>query len=187
MRDLGANRIKTLNPSCPVYHKLTAFSWIQRVPRVHIDLAGFPGYDSPSPSMSTYPTTNQQCDALHSRSDGLPSLPSALHTPPSDIQPGGGGVHSRDQSGSSAMGIDHSSTTDLGTLVNLDGLLRQSLPSGCMLFGEEDLEFVGPHPIDAGGFADVWMGEMGGRRVAVKSYRCYLSGNCALTNKVSHT
>ena len=96
-------------------------------------------------------------------------------------------MHSRDQSGSSAMGVDHSITTDLGTLVNLDGRLRQPLPFGYVRFGEGDLEFVGPHPIDAGGFADVWMGEMGGRRVAVKSYRCYLSGNCALTSKVSHT
>jgi len=95
-------------------------------------------------------------------------------------------VHSRDQPGLSAMGIDRSITTELGTPVNLDDRLRQSLPSSCMWFGEGDLELVGTHPIDAGGFADVWEGEMGGRRVAVKSYRCYLSGNCAPTFEVSH-
>jgi len=95
-------------------------------------------------------------------------------------------VHSRDQSVSSAMGIDHPTTTELGTIDNLDGQLRLPLPPSCMLLGEGDLELVGAHPIDVGGFADVWVGKMGDRTVAVKSYRCYLSGNCASTYEVSH-
>jgi len=171
-----------------MYHNSTAFSWVQRVTRVHIHVAGFPGYDSLSLPMSPNPTPPQQCNASHSRSDSLSSLPPALHTPPSDVQLEWGGVHSRDQSGSSAMGIDHSITIDLGALVNLDDRLRQLLPeSSYVWFGEGGLELVGTRPVDAGGFADVWVGKMGGRRVAVKSYRCSLSGNCALTYKVSHT
>ena len=176
VQDVGANRLQTLSPSCPVYHKSTAFSWIQRVPRVHIRLTGHPGYKSPSLPMSPYPTPFQQCNASHSSSDCLCSLPSPLHTPPSDVRLEGGGMHSRDQSGPSAMGVDHSTTTELGTLVNLDGRLMQSLRSSYMWFGEGDLELIGPHPIDAGGFADVWEGTMGARRVAVRVWRPHLGG-----------
>jgi hypothetical protein len=73
--------------------------------------------------------------------------------------------------------IDYFPTTDIGTLVNMAGRLRPSLPGDCPWFGQEDLKVVGAHPIDAGGFADVWVGEMGDRKVAIKSYRCHASAN----------
>jgi hypothetical protein len=52
---------------------------------------------------------------------------------------------------------------------------------------QEDVKVIGARPIDAGGFADVWAGEMGDRKVAVKSYRCYASANYMPTYKVSLT
>jgi hypothetical protein len=57
--------------------------------------------------------------------------------------------------------------------------LKPSLPSGCGLLGQGDLKIAGSHPIDAGGFADVWVGEMNdGTTVAIKSYRYYSSSSC---------
>ena len=45
----------------------------------------------------------------------------------------------------------------------------------------------GTRPIDAGGFADLWVGEMGDRKVAVKSYRCYTSADSMTAHiEVSH-
>jgi len=92
----------------------------------------------------------------------------------------------RDQSEASALGADHPITADLGIFVNLAGRLRQSLPSSYLWLGEGDLKVVGTRPIDAGGFADIWVGEVRGRKVAVKSYRCYLSANCTLIYEVSY-
>ena len=53
------------------------------------------------------------------------------------------------------------------------------LPTECELLGQGDLKIVGSHPIDAGGFADVWVGEMyDGTKVAIKSHRYYSSSSC---------
>ena len=41
----------------------------------------------------------------------------------------------------------------------------------CESFGQKDLGIVGSCPIDAGGSADVWLGERNGETVAIKSYR----------------
>lgn len=47
------------------------------------------------------------------------------------------------------------------------------------------LEFIGEHPIDAGGAADVWAGKIGDRTVAIKAYRCYSSTDNVVTYVVS--
>ena len=62
-------------------------------------------------------------------------------------------------------------------LVNAVRDLKPFLPIGCEILGEDDLTIVGAHPIDAGGFADVWVGERNdGTVVAIKSHRqCSLS------------
>ena len=53
------------------------------------------------------------------------------------------------------------------------------LPTGCELFEQEDLKIVGIHPIDAGGFADLWVGvRKDGTKVAIKSHRCFSSLSC---------
>ena len=53
------------------------------------------------------------------------------------------------------------------------------LPAGCELLREEDVEVIGPYPIDAGGHADVWVGRRNdGTMVAIKSHRCYSSSSC---------
>lgn len=62
--------------------------------------------------------------------------------------------------------------------------LRSSLPPSCNWLTLEDIKVVGVRPIDAGGSADVWMGEMGDRTVALKSYRCYLSSDLAPITEV---
>ena len=78
--------------------------------------------------------------------------------------------------------FDLSPQTDPNTLCeHLVGLvcrLRSLLPDSCRWFGQGALEFVGEHPIDTGGTADVWAGKMGHRTVAIKAYRCYSSTDC---------
>lgn len=49
--------------------------------------------------------------------------------------------------------------------------LEQFLPKGCEHLGPEDLKIIGSFPVDAGGFADVWLGERNGIAVAIKHYR----------------
>lgn len=64
--------------------------------------------------------------------------------------------------------------------------LKPSLPIGCELLGQGDLRILGSYPIDAGGFADVWLGEKSdGTLVAVKSHRYYSSSSCLPIYSVS--
>jgi prephenate dehydrogenase len=57
--------------------------------------------------------------------------------------------------------------------------LRSSLPSTCRWLGPEIVEIVGGHPMAAGRFADIWEGKHNGRKVVLKSYRCYTSFDVA--------
>lgn len=86
--------------------------------------------------------------------------------------------------------VDLSSITNPGTppehLVVAVRNLRPLLPIGCELFGQDDLSIIGSYPIDAGGFADVWMGKMNdGTTVAIKLYRHYSSSSCLSIYMVS--
>jgi len=78
---------------------------------------------------------------------------------------------------------------DLSTVANPTALpedlvdavrnLKPYLPIGCELLGQDDLNVVGAHPIDAGGFADVWVGKRNdGTVVAIKSHRHRYSSSC---------
>lgn len=91
-------------------------------------------------------------------------------------------VHSPE---SSQPEIDNSLATDLGTLVNMADQLRRSLPADCLWLGRKDLKVIGTHPVDAGGFADVWAGEMTNRKIVIKSYRCHASTDDAQTYSAS--
>jgi hypothetical protein len=51
--------------------------------------------------------------------------------------------------------------------------LRSFVPPSCRWLRQEDVELTGGYPIAAGGFADVWEAIHDGRKVALKSYRCY--------------
>ena len=73
--------------------------------------------------------------------------------------------------------IAHSLTTDLSTLVNLAGRVRPPPGSRYRWLVQKDVKIVGTHPVDAGGFADIWVGEIDDRKVAVKSYRCYATAD----------
>jgi len=64
--------------------------------------------------------------------------------------------------------------------------LRPSLQSACPWFGSEDVELIGNHPIAAGGFSDIWEGMYDGRKVVLKSYRCYMSFNVTQVIAVHH-
>ena len=86
----------------------------------------------------------------------------------------------------SPLQIDHSPATDPGTLVDLAGRLRSFLPPGYRWLEQDDLKVVGTLPVDAGGFADVWVGGVGDQRVAVKSYRCFTSADYIPTYNVSY-
>jgi len=79
------------------------------------------------------------------------------------------------QSESTPLETDHFLTTDRNEPVNLAGQLRLFLPANCSRFGQDNLEVAGTHPVDADGSADVWVGKMGDRRIAIKSYRCWAS------------
>ena len=63
--------------------------------------------------------------------------------------------------------------------------LQLLLPDSCELLEFGTLEVVGGHPIDAGSVADVLVGKMGDRKVAIKVYRCYSSSSCSATCMVS--
>ena len=137
-------------------------------------------------SMPTHLPSSQPGNSLHRRFR-WPSLPpSALYTPSRDTHPEGGEVLSHPRGRPESLPeADHSTTADAGTLVHLADQLQLPLPPNCRRLRQEDLKIVGTGPLDAGGFADVWVGEMGDQAVAVKSYRCYASANCAPTYKVS--
>jgi len=64
--------------------------------------------------------------------------------------------------------------------------LRPSLQSACPWFSPEDVELIGNHPIAAGGFSDIWEGMYAGRKVVLKSYRCYMSFNVTQVIAVHH-
>jgi len=65
--------------------------------------------------------------------------------------------------------------------------LKPFLPMGCELLGQGDLTIVGTHPIDAGGFADVWVGKRNdGTVVAIKSHRQNSSSSRLPIYSVSH-
>jgi len=132
--------------------------------------------------MSTYSPSTVKGNEPCSRFCYLPSPSSTIHTPPGDVQPNRGGApshipHIHDQPRLSPLVTDHSLTTDHDGSINLAGRLRSLLPPNYLWLGQGDLMVVGTRPIDAGGFADVWAGEMGDRKVAVKSYRRYTSAD----------
>ena len=88
-----------------------------------------------------------------------------------------------DPSQSLPPGIDLSPMNNTSTppehLVDAVHNLKPFLPSGCELLGQGDLKIAGSRPIGAGGFADVWVGEMNdGMTVAIKSHRYYSSSSC---------
>ena len=79
--------------------------------------------------------------------------------------------------------VDLSSMNNSGIppkhLVDTVHSLGPFLPIDCELLGQGDLKIIGSHPIDAGGFADIWVGERcDGTKVAIKSHRHYSSSSC---------
>lgn len=90
-----------------------------------------------------------------------------------------------DQFGSSPPGIDPGALCE--HIVDLVHHLQSLLPSDCKWLEEGAIEVVGERPVDAGGFADVWVGMMENRKVAIKSYRCYSSSDYLPTYVVSGT
>ena len=85
--------------------------------------------------------------------------------------------------------IDELHPTDPGALckhlVGLVSRLQPLLPASCSWLEPGSIEVVGEHPVDAGGVADVWVGKMGDRRIAIKAYRFYSSSNYLPTYLVS--
>ena len=65
--------------------------------------------------------------------------------------------------------------------------LQESLPVGFQQLDQGVLEVVGRFPVGAGGVADIWLGMMGNRKVAIKSYRRYSSSDWLPSCVVSRT
>ena len=132
-----------------------------------------PPFDLP---MRTQPPSFQRGNGPHSRFNYLLQPATALRIPRRVLQLEGGDflshtAHAQNQSESIPLETDRFLTTDRNELVNLAGRLRPFLPAKYYWLGQDDLKVVGTHPVDAGGFADVWVGKMGDRRIAIKSYR----------------
>ena len=116
-------------------------------------------------------------------------LPSA-HRPPSEgapLEEGDTLSHDIRSPQSSPLETGYSLTTDTGTLANMTGRLRSSLPTNCLLLSPEDLKVAGTLPIDAGGFADILFGELGDQKIAIKSYRHCASTDYTQIYRVSNT
>lgn len=58
-------------------------------------------------------------------------------------------------------------------------VLRLFMPSICHFFNPEVVKPIGTRPVAAGGFADIWEAIYDGRKVVLKSYRCYTSCDVA--------
>lgn len=107
-------------------------------------------------------------------------------TPPS-AQLNWGGVHSRFTEGAGQpeprmLEIDVLALTDPNALpehlVDAVRRLKFFLPADCEMLGQDDLKIVESFPIDAGGFAEVWLGERNdGTAIAIKSHRCHSSSS----------
>lgn len=94
-----------------------------------------------------------------------------------------------DQWGPSSSEADQSLPIDPSALcehiADLVPHLPLLLPASCKWLEQGALEVGGEHPINAGGVVDVWVGMMGDRKVAIKSYRCSSSSDHRLTHVVS--
>ena len=63
-------------------------------------------------------------------------------------------------------------------------VLQPFMPSTCHFFDKEAVSLIGTHPVAAGGFADIWEATYDNRKVALKSYRCYVLFDAACIVKV---
>lgn len=63
-------------------------------------------------------------------------------------------------------------------------VLQSFMPPTCRLSSLEDVKPIGDHPIAAGGVADIWEAVYDGRKVVLKSYRCYVTFDVAWTVEV---
>ena len=90
-----------------------------------------------------------------------------------------------------ALEINLSSVMSPGALpehlVDAVRRLKPFLPVGCEVLGQGDLKVIGSRPVDAGGFADIWVGERhDGTVVAIKSHRYHSTSSCRSIYLVSH-
>lgn len=88
--------------------------------------------------------------------------------------------------------LDLSSMANLSTpperLVDSVLSLNRFLLIGDELLGPNNLNIVGPHPVDGGGIAEIWLCERNdGKNVVIKSYRHYSSSSRLPTFWVSIT
>ena len=87
--------------------------------------------------------------------------------------------------------VDQPLSVDPGTvcehLVDLVRPLQSLLPGSCEWLEQRALDVVGEYLVDAGRVADIWVGKMGNRKVAIKAYRCYSSSNYLSIYAVSGT
>ena len=78
------------------------------------------------------------------------------------------------------LGVVNSPTPDMDVIslsqhhAQIARVLRSFMPSTCRFLSSGDVKLVSVHPVAAGGFADIWEATHDGRKVALKSYRCYM-------------
>ena len=113
-------------------------------------------------------------DTWRSQDDGeetecllVSPVPRSLHPPP---QPS---LLPRLESKSSPI-PDADGVTLLERYAQMARELIPSLPPIYPLLSPEDIRLMGGHPVAAGGFADILEATHDGRKVVLKSYRCYI-------------
>ena len=84
----------------------------------------------------------------------------------------------------SQIEVEDSLTSDFGISLSLRYAqmaqdLRPSMPPSFLWLEPENLKIFGEHPMGAGGFTNIWEGIYDGRKVVLKSYRCYMTFDLA--------
>jgi len=95
-----------------------------------------------------------------------------------------------DRSGLAPQAVDRSLPMDPDEvcehLIDLVSRIPSLLPDSGEWLERGVLEVIGGHPIAAGDVADIWVGILGNRKVAIKSYRYSSSSNYMPTYVVSN-
>ena len=104
----------------------------------------------------------------------LPTMPHSLHHLP----------------GSPQLQVARLSTPGLDAITlsqhcsQIAHVLQPFMPHTCRWLSPEDVKLIGDHPIAAGGFADIWEAVHDGRKVVLKSRRCYVLFDIAQAARV---
>ncbi|KAF9641890.1 hypothetical protein BDM02DRAFT_3273656 [Thelephora ganbajun] len=100
---------------------------------------------------------------------GASPVPQSLHCPSPPSQLEAGSLPISDPDGMALLQRCAQTAQELSSF----------LLSSCPSLSPEDIKLTSERPVAAGGFADIWGAMHDGRKVVLKSYRCYMSFDVA--------